>query len=155
MEVNQIVISTVPKDIKITGATILSKEESETFLTKEERVYKNSWWLRSHGYSSNYACSVGNSGTVYSNGSKVDDGSIGVRPALNIDASASNITVGDVFMFGGKEFKVLSPDLAWMHKDDIGKCAFREDWQTNNANDYEASDVKKIVNKWLENVLKE
>lgn len=36
----------------------------------------------------------------------------------------------------------------------IGKCVFREDWKAKEANEYEASDVKKYVDKWF-NELKE
>lgn len=140
---------------KILGATLLSAEEAETLLSKEERAYNNWWWLRTPGNYSAYACDVNYYGGVNDIGHLVYNYSSGVRPALNIDASASNITVGDVFMFGGKEFKVLSPKLAWMHKDDIGNCAFRQDWKAEDANNYEASDVKKFVDAWFDNALEE
>lgn len=137
-------------DIKITSATLLSIEEAETLLTQEERAYKELWWLRSPGFSQLTAARVINDGSVGCYGKCVDCGDTCVRPALNIDTSASNIKVGNVFLFGGKEFKVLSPELAWMHKDDIGKCTFREDWKAEDANVYEASDVKKYIDRWFE-----
>lgn len=136
------------KNVKILGVTLLSAEEAETLLTREERKYNYCWWLRSPGYYSNFTCYVYNSGDVHSSGRSVDFYS-GVRPALNIDISSSNIKTGDVFNYGGKEFKVISDSLAWMHNSDIGCYAFRKEWQVKNANEYEASDVKKFIDKWF------
>lgn len=140
-------------DIKITAATLLSTEEAETLLTQEERAYNNWWWLRSPGYFQYYAANVYFDGSVFHGGYGVYDGDGCVRPALNINISSSNIKVGDVFMFGGKEFKVISPELAWMHKDDIWRCAFRKERTAPDANVYSASDVKKYVDAWFETVL--
>lgn len=136
------------KNVKILGATLLSKEEAETFLTKEDRVYENWWWLRSPGYYSFDTCYVNFGGYVYDDCYTNYAGG-GVRPALKINISSSDVKVGDVFIFGGKKFKVISPELAWMHKSDIGCCAFREKVDAPDANVYEASDVKKIIDKWF------
>ena len=145
------------KNVKILGATLLSKEEAETLLTQEEREYFESnggWWLRSPGDDFYFTCYVYIDGyvTSYYYTYRTD---VSVRPALKIDISNSDIELGDTFTFGGKEFKILTPELAWMYNDDIGKCAFREDWEALNANMYEASDVKKFVDAWFTKVLKE
>jgi hypothetical protein len=43
------------------------------------------WWLRSPGYSSDYAAYVRNGGTVSTEGEGVDYEAMGVRPALYIN----------------------------------------------------------------------
>lgn len=136
-------------DIKIINATLLSVEEAVTLLTKQERTYKNWWWLRSPGLFSGIAAYVLDGGYGNDYGCNVSHSSGCVRPALNIDISNSDIKVGDTFEFGGKEFKVISDTLAWMHKDDIGTTAFRTDYRQPDANIYEVSDIKKFVDKWF------
>ena len=136
-----------PPDIR--GITLLSVEEAESLLTEKERRYSNSWWLRTPGYYRDGACYVGSNGYVYCYGDGVDGDDVGVRPALIINLESSDLKVGDTFKFGDKEFKILSPTIAWMHKDDIGRCAFRKDWEADDANNYEASDVKKFVDEWF------
>lgn len=140
---------------KILGATLLSVEEAETLLAKDEKIYKKWWWLRTPGDDDDDACYVDKAGYIFPNGYVWDNYGSGVRPALKIDTSSSNIKVGDVFMFGGKEFKVLTPKLAWMHKDDIGCCAFRNDVFAPNTNNYEASDIKKLVDAWFNKAITE
>lgn len=134
--------------VKVLGATLLSREEAEELLTKEERFYENWWWLRSPGYYSFDTCYVNFGGYVYDDCYTNYAGG-GVRPALKINISSSDVKVGDVFMFGGKEFKIISPELAWMHNDDIGTCAFREKRDAPDANVYEVSDVKNYVDAWF------
>ena len=132
----------------------MSKEEATSFLTQKEREYSAWWWLRSPS-DSRYASFVDFAGWAYYYYCccDVNDTDRGfVRPALIINLESSDLEVGDIFEFGGKEFKILSPTIAWMHKDDIGRCTFRKDWEADNANDYEASDVKKFVDEWFEKV---
>ena len=135
--------------MELLRATLLSKEEATSFLTQKEREYSAWWWLRSP-YDSYYATVVDSGGWAY-NFYYVTYTIRGiVRPALIINLESSDLKIGDIFEFGGKEFKILSPTIAWMHKDDIGRCAFRTDWKADNANDYESSDVKKFVDEWFE-----
>ena len=139
-----------PPHPNIKSATLLSKEEAASFLTQKEREYSGWWWLRSPS-SSSYAAGVRSDGLAYYNYRRyVYCTFMGVvRPALIINLESSDLKVGDIFEFGGKEFKILSPTIAWMHKDDIGRCTFRKDWEADNANDYETSDVKKFVDEWF------
>lgn len=136
------------QNVKILGATLLSKEEVETLLTQQERACKNWWWLRSPGYES-YCAAIVLIGGVSDYGLSVNDDRGCVRPALKIDISNSDIKIGDTFTFREKVFKVISPELAWMYKDDIGRCVFRKDWKAPDANIYEASDVKKFIDNWF------
>lgn len=142
---------TKSKQLDIKGATLLSSDEAASLLTEEERCYGPTWWLRTPGSLSSWACRVLAGGDVECVGNYVDDRLVGVRPALIINRiKSSGWKVGDIFEFGGKEFKILSPKLAWMYKDDIGHCAFRKNFKADDANDYEASDIKKFVDNWFE-----
>jgi len=69
------------------------------------------------------------------------------------DLESSNLKIGDEFTFGGKHFRIISDNLAFCIED-IGLRTFREDWQAENANDYDASDIKKYVDEWFAEALK-
>lgn len=137
----------------ITGITLLSEGEALSLLSKTERMYNSHWWLHSPGSHNRYACSVDSQGDIDRSGRNVYLNDYCVRPALKINLSASDFKIGHIFSLGGKEFKIISDGLAWMYKDDIGKCAFCEDWEAKNANVYEVSDIKKYVENWLHNVI--
>lgn len=147
MKVNKIIKSTVEEELKITGATLLSIEEAE-ILTEKERKYTSQWWLRSHGTFSYYATLVHDDGYISSIGYHVDNNYTCVRPALTINnLKSSNLEIGDIFEIDGYEFKIISKNLAWMYKQDIGCYAFNEDY--GKGNNYITSNVKKFVDKWF------
>ena len=140
-------------DLAITSATLLSIEEAEQ-LPRELRKYDHWWWLRSPGFYSDFAVLVDLVGSVYDRGNIVRSDDIAVRPVLLINnLKSSNLKVGDVFEFGGKQFKIVSDKLAFCLTD-IGAYCFREDWQAEDANDYEKSDVKKYVDEWFNDTVK-
>ena len=148
MKVNKIVNSTIECELEITGATLLSIEEAEEYLTRVERAYDCWWWLCSPSNDSYYAKLVDYDGVINYRGRSVGSSNGCVRPALQIkNLESSNLKIGDFFELGGFEFKVISENLAWMHKQDIGRCAFNKDLE--NGNNYETSDVKKFVDEWF------
>lgn len=73
--------------------------EKYGFLDDRMRACENStfseafswWWLRSPGHDSDYAAEVRSNGWVYRYGSYVDDNCGGVRPALHLNLSSSNL----------------------------------------------------------------
>lgn len=143
------------KSMKITNAILLSSVEAEKYLTKEDRKYNHWWWLRSPGYCQNLAARVDIDGSVYYCGFYVNIDNFCVRPALKIsNLKSSNFNIGDKFEINGYNFKIISDNLAWMYKQDIGKYYFREDSEAKNANDYEYSDVKKYVDNWFNEKIK-
>lgn len=133
---------------KIEGATLLSVNEAETLLTKEERKHSNWWWLRSPGIYQTYAAYVTYDGSVISFGYYVYTDNFCVRPALRINIENSDFKIGDIFIFGNKRFKIISDDLA-LCTDDIGNFCFRKNYEAEDANDYDKSDAKKIVDQWF------
>lgn len=143
----------IAEDISIIqGATLLSIEEAERFLTKEERAYRDWWWLRSPGGSQYNAATVLDDGSVRYFGHAVYNDDDCVRPALIINLKSSDLKIGDEFEFGGQEFRIISGSLAFC-LGDIGRGCFRKGWKASDANVYEASDVKKIVDKWFHDTI--
>lgn len=140
---------TLENGITVTGATLLTVEEAEQ-LPKSILNINHPWWLRSPGSDTNNAAYVDFFGDVYDYGACVDYDDCGVRPALNINLESSNLSIGDKFTFGDKEFDVVFKDKA-LCTDIIGECTFRGNWKAFDANDYEASDVKKFVDAWYKN----
>lgn len=145
MQVNKIVTMEYPVSINIKGATLLTVKEASA-LSVEMRKCFSSWWLRSPGRSGTYAACVGG-------GSVKDDiveGSLGVRPALEIEDHY--LDDGDQFNFAHHRWTVIKETKA-LCNDTIGICAFRENWQADNANNYEQSDIKKYVDEWFAKVM--
>ena len=139
---------------KIEGAALLSIEEAATLLTKEEREYKGWWWLQSPGIYRYDATYVHNNGSVDYDGDAVSDADGYVRPVLIVSLISSKFTIGDTFVFGKKKFKIISDDMTFC-LEDIGKRCFKKDWTFPDANMYEASDIKRFVDKWFTKSLAE
>ena len=138
------------KNLKINGATLLSIEEAESLLTKEELKYRYWWWLRSPGNLSKYAALVYNDGGVGYNGISVIYGDSCVRPALKIsNLQSSNLSIGDVFEVGDYKFRIISENLAWLYEQNIGQLRFDEE-----TNIYEQSEIKQFVDNWFEKEIK-
>ena len=150
MKINKIIKSTVEEELEITGAKLLSTEEAEKYLTEEERKY-DKWWLRSPGSYFRIVDSCNDGGDISNLGCFVDSSNVCVRPALQItNLESSNLKIGDTFEFSGFNFKVISENLAWMYRQDIGCYAFNFGFK--NGNDYETSDIKKFVDKWFKSL---
>ena len=144
----------------IKGITLLSTEEAEDLLTKEQRKRKFEgeecwWWLRSPGNNQKYAAVVGSDGSVYYFGDYVSNVDNCGRPALILSSlkssnlkSIKELGVGERFEFGGYTFTIISNKLA-LCDEVIAKMAFRKDWKTEDANVYEKSDIKKFLDNWF------
>lgn len=153
MKVEVIIKSRATVDLEITGATLLSIEEAKG-LPDHLRTHTNWWWLRSPGDNSSDAASVGGDGSVDYTYSLVSISLGAVRPALRIkNFESSDLKIGDFIIFDGKEFEIVSGNLAFC-KTDIGEHCFQEDWDADDANDYEKSDVKKFIDNWFERAIK-
>ncbi len=134
--------------LEITGVTLLPIEEAREV---DEDMLKadQDWWLGSRGlYDDIAACVYGDDGYVDDYGNIVLF-SFGVRPALKIsNLEYSSLKIGDSITFGDHDFTILSDRYA-LCNDIIGECVFRQDWKAKDANEYEASDVKKYVDDWF------
>ena len=134
--------------LEFIGAILLSVDEAMCYLSKEERKYKNHWWLRTPGIHSYYTCYVYNEGNVSRYGINACYNS-GIRPALII-SNLGDFKVGDIISIGKYYFKIIKPQMAWLYKQDIGTDYF--DVKSNN---YEASYVKQVIDSWFEKLKKE
>lgn len=134
--------------LEITGATLLSVEEAKQ-LDENTLKAKDNWRLRSPGFYDYRAAFVyGVNGDVYDSGDGVDQ-SFGVRPALKINGlESSNLEIGDTITFGDHSFTIISDKYA-LCDDIIGEYPFRKDWRAKDANNYEASDIKKHIDDWF------
>ena len=148
MKVKKLKTVEVESDIAFNGATLLSLDEAEDFLTEDERMYSLCWWLRTPGSYSYYTCYVSSNGYVRYYGDGVSYNNNGIRPALKI-SNLGDFKVGEMFNIGSYQFKIISPNLAWLYKQDIGKTVF------GTTNDYEKSHAKKVIDSWYETLLKE
>lgn len=133
-------------DINFTGARLLTKEEADR-LPKRLKLYRNWWWTFNAADNDHH----NGAWVVFGYRGYLHYDTVGneraVRPALRIESK--DLQIGDTFLFGGKEFEVIKEGLAFCTTD-IGESAFRTDWKAEDANQYEASDIKKYIDKWFE-----
>lgn len=155
MKVNEISETMDKREIEITGATLLSIEEAKKYLSPEDRQYENWWWLRSPGNDSCNAAYVRDDGDISHYGDYVGDSDGCVRPALKIkNLKSSGMSIGDVFELNDDilnlryEFKIISENLAWIYKQEIGMRAFNFTNENKCSNDYETSGIKNCVDLW-------
>jgi len=145
MIIERIVKATKEEDLEITGVTLLSKEEYWNY-REWIPVAHACWWLRSPGSSQYYAANVDADGSLNDIHVTIDDAS--VRPVLTIrNLKSAYLHIGDEFILAGYTWTVIGEGLAIMN-DTLENVVFRSDWDAPDANDYEASDVKKWLNNW-------
>ena len=148
MNAKQIIETTKDIDLDVLGITLLSVEEAEQ-LPEGTRAIRGWWWLRSPGDYGDYAAYVYGKGLVNDIGYNVHNHELGVRPALIVNLDSSNLSIMDKIETAGHRWTVITDSLI-LCDDIVGFTAFRADWQANDANVYEASDVKKWLEKWWE-----
>lgn len=142
----------------IKGATILSAEESDAFLTQEQRKCKwggiNSvWWLRTPGRRHDFAAYVYVDGQFRNDGALVTAPDINIRPALKISGlQYTDLSIGDHFTFGDYSFSVISNNLA-LCDESADLCQFNENSQ--DGNDYETSHIKTKIDEWFNETMRD
>lgn len=145
ISVKKIVSTTKEVSLHIDGITLLSVDEYRKVKNYIKPLDFN-WWFRSPGDNSYHAARVNGVGIVYFDGFRVDS-YLGVRPALRINLKSSDFQIGDSFRFGAHTWTVITKDYA-LCDTTICNMPFREDWQAQDANDYEKSDIKKFLKDW-------
>lgn len=147
MIAEKIIQTTQEVDLDITNVTLLTLEEARQ-LSRKVRVADGVWWLRSPGYYEYSAAFVhGEDGSVDVLGFNVNE-PLGVRPALEIaNLESAKLKIGDRFNLADECWTVINEDKA-LCDDIVGKTPFREYWRAEDANDYDASDIKKWLEKW-------
>ena len=146
MKVNWLVVTKIEVDLDIAEVTLLSAEEYEA--AKDVIPMRDEfWWLWSPcSEGSNRAGFVDDRGRLDFDG--VDNDYVGVSPALKIrNLRSSNLSRGDKFELAGHAWTVVSDDMA-LCDEIVGYTCFRKDYEAEDANDYEASDIKKWLEAW-------
>ena len=149
MKAEKIIKTTEPIDIQIDGITLLSVEEAGK-VPNSQRAIGKVWWLRSPGDFDISTASVLGDGSVSDYGYHVNLNVLGVRPALIFDLESSNLQINDQIVLAGYTWTVIDGGYALCNEIVRNTC-FRENWGAKDANQYEASDIKK----WLENWARE
>ena len=131
-------------NLEFIGATLLDAKTAIKLLSKKDREFDFPWWLCSPG-NYNYLSSsfVNNDGSVFGYGNFIQF-CYHIRPALIIN-ELGMFKTGDIFSIGKYYFKIISPLLAWMYKQDIGADYFDE-----KSNIYNSSHIKTVVDAWYE-----
>lgn len=146
MIAQKIVKTTEAIDLDIKGITLLSIEEYKA--CKEHIKHTSpSWWLRSPGLNCLRAAVVFSFGDIYNSGDFIYV-PFGVRPVLEINLKTSNLQIGDEIELMNCRWTVISNKLI-LCNEIIAKRPFRKDWRTDNANDYNKSDIKQWLEDWF------
>lgn len=147
-----------PLVLELSGADLLTSEDT-LLLSREQRKYKRDWWInyiepKGHKKNKKESCFA-----AYVNG--FEGCGIGptknkrltfyaVRPALTINTIKGSYKIGDRFRIKDYEFEIISNNKAWLYRQDIGDSSF-----DSNFKDYKHSDVKKMIDNWYEELIKE
>lgn len=130
--------------VTVKGATLLTIEEAEK-LPKEILAFHCDWWLQSPGIDDFCAAIVDPDGCIDRDGLMVDRYAH-ARQALEIEFS--NLNIGDTFEFAEDEFQIISETKALCIDSDAGLTKFSTDSMMLDANVYECSEVKKIIDQY-------
>lgn len=147
MEIIKLVKQYIPLDMDITDITLLSTDEydrAQPYIPEIEQM----WWLRSQGKYEGTVVAVREDGELDYMGFNVNSPYLAVRPALRFTADPELFPIRTQFRFGLKWWTVIDDGLALCNTC-LDKMPFRKDLYAENANIYEASDVKKFLDRWL------
>lgn len=144
MKIEKIIVTTQDLEVNISEVTLLSRDEYVNYKNNISKL-DQWWWLRSPGDYYYSAALAYTDGTICDCSVINDIG--GIRPALKF--SNPNLQIGDRFFAANYNWTVIGEGIA-LCDECVGQIAFRADWRANDANDYEASDVKKWLDRWCE-----
>ena len=128
-------------EVVITDISLLTVEEAQA-LPEDIGRYGQRWWLRSHGREHYDAAFVFKSGAIYKIGDYIGYPNYAVRPAVTI--SDAMFAVGDTVIIQNKKYVAIAPDRL-LYNDKFVYHRFDE-----LTNDYEKSEIKKMVDEWLD-----
>ena len=122
--------------------SLLTIEEAEA-LPKNIREYGGRWWLRTPGdYPDDVTC-------VHLGGSIINSIYVGynnyaVRPVITVsNLKDLKVSIRDTIFIQGQKYVVIS-DNKILYNDEVVYHRF-----SNESNDYDKSEIKKIVDNWL------
>jgi len=136
-----------PREIElvIEDISLLTTAEAEE-LPEEIREYKGEWWwLKTAGGDTDCAVLVDYLGFIDHDGVSVFLDAYAVRPAVTIrNLESLNLKIGDPLMIQSEKYVYIGNS----------RVLYNDEFTYNKfdavSNDYEKSDIKKIVDKWFE-----
>ena len=147
MKAKQLIVTKKNVDLDIAEVTLLSAKEY--MAAKKYIPARHEWgfWLRSFDSGDDRKVGiVNNYGTLSLVYAQYENG--GVSPALRIQNLRSfNLIPGEKAELAGYTWTVIADDLL-LCDDVVGYTRFRKDRKAKDANDYEASDIKKWLEAW-------
>lgn len=151
MKVSKQIITTEPCDIKIQGIGLLSKAQYDAARKNKQTIkdITQAWWLKDSDPQSPrmYHFSIHPTKGVCDN-TNIDD-LLAVRPVLYIsDYRQAGLDIGDSFEVYGLTWTIILKGIA-LCDHHLGREPFRNDYKAKDVGDYESSDVKKFLDKWL------
>ena len=143
----KIIIMKEDVGLDIAGITLLSDEEYHRYRDIiPKRDYP--WWLRSAFYG--IKCFAG----FVNEDGELDYMTVkhkfGLVPLIVINRDTSDrIGAGDRFRMKDMSWTAIS-DRHILCDDSLGNYQYREDWQADDANDFDASDIREMLIDWWE-----
>lgn len=147
MRIIKLVKQYIPLDMDITDITLLSTDEYDEAQPYIPEI-KQIWWLRSQGKYEQTVAGVREDCELDYMGFNVNSPYLAVRPALRFTADPELFPIRTQFKFGLEWWTVIDDGLALCNTC-LGKMPFRKDLHAGDTNIYEASDVKKFLDRWL------
>lgn len=144
MKIEKIITTTIPLEIEIKDITLLSIDEYEACKNTVPLV-DDWWWLRSPGNYCNNVTYVDYDGYVNIYGRRANFGFCGVRPALIFESNY--LQFEDKVKILNYTWTVISNNMM-LCDDVVGQTCFNKDYETDNTNNYEKSDIKVWLHKW-------
>ena len=142
MKIKKQVISIVDAELNVKEITLLSAEEYYTYRYLIPQC-NEWWWLRSPGPRNYRVNIVTVDSDVRTRYTWAKSG--GIRPLLKVENS--DLKPGDKIILSNYTWTALTPKLVLCDKI-VKTSVFRYDKESKNANDYNSSDVKTVLNTW-------
>ncbi len=133
----------IETELEIKDVSLLTVREAKK-LPEEIRQYREPWWLRTAGNSSDEVAFVHYDGFVNSIGDIVSCDYYAIRPAITIkNLESLNFEIGDTLMIQGKKYLYIGNNKA-LYNDEL-VCGKFDD----KSSDYKKSKIKLALSKWL------
>ena len=129
---------------------VLPTVEMAKKIPERLRVYGRQWWLRSIGGEENKASCVNPDGEINVEGAIVNM-PLAVRPLLYCK---SHLPIGTKFVFGDATFEIISEEWAFC-TECVCFAPFNKNKDVVGAYSYHASSVRRMLDNWFVNTLKE
>ncbi len=145
MKIKKEAVGIIDAWIDIINITLLSVKEYE--VAKDNiPVIHDCWWLRSPGRDDYLATGVYFDEGI---GNFMVYRKLSVRPVLRFYPKSTDLLIGNKVRIGGCVWTNIGKGILLCDQT-IARRPFKKDWTAEDSNNYETSDVKAFLDKWLE-----